>query len=59
MLEWSGKKLTAFRTRDKVRRLQAGGSPKKFQRDAQYPVGFLVEMKVTYDFQCETFYIDK
>ena len=48
-----------FRTRDKVRRLQAGGSPKKFQRDAQYLVGFLVDMKVTYDFQCETFYIDK
>ena len=34
MLGWSGKKLTAFRTHDKVRRLQAGGSPKKFKRDA-------------------------
>ena len=30
-IEW--KKLTAFRTRDNVRRLQAGESPEKFQRD--------------------------
>ena len=59
MRGYSGKKIIAFRTLENVRCLQSGGSPKKFQRDAYYPIGFDVEMKVAYDFQCETFYIEK
>ena len=40
------KKLTAFRTSNSIRCLQSGRSPKKFQRDAEYPAGLVVEMIV-------------
>ena len=53
------KKLTAFRTTDNVRCLDTGGSPKKFRRDADYPTRFVLEMKVTLDFEYDTFSIDK
>ena len=52
------KKLIVVQIMCNARCLQTGVSPKKFQRDAWYRAGFVVELIVASGCHCETFCID-